>query len=233
MNEAFHLSRLQKMDTQVDQIDARLAEIQTVLDNDAEVQRAQNAYAAAEQRLREARKALKIAEDAVQSQRVKIDLNQSALYGGRVRNPKELQDLQNESAALARHLSALEDGQLEAMMALEDAEQQFASASAVLQKTQADFATRSAALIGERSRLQKDRERLLAEREPTASQIAPNYIDIYNRLRQQKRGVAVAGIEESCCTACGSELPPMDWQAARSPNKVVYCASCGRILYAG
>ena len=157
------------MDTQVDQIDARLAEIQTTLDNDVEVQSAQIAHAAAELHLREARKALKVAEEAVQSQRVKIDLNQSALYGGRGRNPKELQDLQNESAALARHLSVLEDSQLEAMMALEDAEQQFASASAVLQKTQADFATRSAALIGERSRLQKDRERLLAEREPTAS----------------------------------------------------------------
>lgn len=233
MNEAFHLSRLQKMDTQVDQIDGRLAEIQTVLDNDAEVQNAQRAHTAADQQLREARKALKVAEEAVQSHRVKIDLNQSALYGGRVRNPKELQDLQNESAALARHLSVLEDNQLEAMMTLEEAEQQSAASSSALDQAQADFAMRSAALIGERSRLQKDRERLLAEREPTASQIAPNYLDIYNRLRQQKRGVAVAGIEESCCTACGSELPPMDWQAARSPNKVVYCASCGRILYAG
>lgn len=233
MNEAFHLARLQKLDTQIDLIDQRLAEIQTVLDNDTEVQTAQSVHAAAEQQLREARKALVFAEETVQSQRVKIDLNQSALYGGRVRNPKELQDLQSESAALARHLSVLEDKQLDAMLALEDAEQHFTKAAALLDQTQAAFATRNATLVGERNRLQKDRERLQAEREPAASQIAPNYIDVYNRLRQQKRGVAVAGIEDSSCTACGSELPPMDWQAARSPNKVVYCASCGRILYAG
>lgn len=221
------------MDSQIDQINQRLVEIQHILDNDHEVNTAQSAHTEAEQQLHKARHTLKAAEETVQSHRMKIEINQAALYGGRVRNPKELQDLQNESAALARHLSVLEDKQLEAMLAVEECEQRHAAASSGLDQARARFATHSATLLGEQTRLQKDRERLQAERQPTASQISPAYVDVYDRLRQKKSGIAVASIEEGCCTACGSELPPMEWQAARSPNKVVYCSSCGRILYAG
>lgn len=233
MNEAFHLARLQKMDTQVDQINARLVEIQTILANDQEATAAQAAADSAANQQAAARKALKAAEEAVQAQRMKIELNQAALYGGRVRNPKELQDLQNESAALIRHLAVLEDKQLETMLALEECDQSAAVTAAALTRAQANFATRSAALVGEQSQLQRDRERLQAERVPAAGQLSSEYLDIYERLRAKKRGVAVAGIDEYCCTACGTELPPADWQAARSPNKVTYCSSCGRILYAG
>ncbi len=233
MNEAFHLARLQKIDSQIDQIHQRLAEIQNTLDRDQEVLLAQSAHSEAEKGMRAARQALRSAEEQVEGQRMKIELNQAALYGGRVRNPKELQDLQNESASLTKHMAALEDKQLDAMLALEEAEQTATSAARALEQAQGAFATRSAALLGEQSRLRKDLERLQAERDPAASQVSTNTLDIYTSLRKKKSGIAVAGIEDSCCTACGSELPPMEWQAARSPNKVAYCTNCGRILYAG
>lgn len=233
MNEAFQLARLQKLDTQIDQINHRLVAIQSILENDHAVSVAQATASTAEAHQAAARAALKEAESAVQSQRMKIELNQTALYGGRVRNPKELQDLQSESAALSRHLAVLEDKQLEAMLALEECDGAASTTAAALTQAQADFATRAAALLGEQSHLQKDRERLQAERIPATAQIASEFIDIYERLRVKKRGIAVAGIDEYCCTACGTELPPADWQAARSPNKVTYCSSCGRILYAG
>ena len=44
------------------------------------------------------------------------------LYSGTVTNTKELQDLQDEGVALKRRIVALEDRQLEAMIAQEDAE---------------------------------------------------------------------------------------------------------------
>ncbi len=97
----------------------------------------------------------------------------------------------------------------------------------------ASAAARSASLRGEKSQLQKDIERLQAERAPIASQIHPEPMQIYDRLRRQKKGLAVAGIVDSCCTGCGSTLTQAEWQAARSPQQITYCPFCGRLLYAG
>ena len=59
----------------------------------------------------------------VNKQKVKIEQSEASLYSGNVTNPKELQDLQNEAAALKRYLVTLEDRQLEAMLEVETAEQ--------------------------------------------------------------------------------------------------------------
>lgn len=233
MNEAFHLSRLQRIDTQLDQISQRMAEISRLLENNENVKSAEARVQAAGKTVDQAGAALKKLEDAVQGVRMKMELSEKALYGGKVRNPKELQDLQAEIASLKRHLATLEDQQLEAMLALEDAESQHQSVSDELAKTVAAFTSQSASLVGERSKLKKDEERLQAERGAITAQVPPALIENYDQLRKQKRGVAVALIVEGSCTACGSELPPAEWQAARSPHRITYCSSCGRILYAG
>ncbi|MFN2235225.1 MAG: C4-type zinc ribbon domain-containing protein [Anaerolineales bacterium] len=47
-----------------------------------------------------------------------------------------------------------------------------------------------------------------------------------------RAGVAVAKVEDRACKACGSTLTASLNQAARSPSQIVFCDSCGRILYA-
>jgi uncharacterized protein len=233
MNEAFHLARLQKIDSQMDQIELRLVEIAKILEDDQEIHLAQEAAQAANQELLKANQELKKLEDAAQAQQIKIELDESALYGGKVRNPKELQDLQNEIASVKRHLSTLEDQQLDAMQVVENADSKNKTAARNLTQAEADFTSRSASFLGERSRLEKDRERLQAERTPIITQLPETNLNVYNQLRRQKRGIAVAGIVEGSCTACGATPSPAEWQAARSPHQIVRCSSCGRILYAG
>ena len=47
---------------------------------------------------------------------IKLDQNQSSLYGGKITNPKELQDLQIESDALHRKITDLEDKLIDLMI---------------------------------------------------------------------------------------------------------------------
>ena len=122
MSQKRLLSQLQDMDTQLDQARSRLKEIDAALNDNSTVKRATRQAEKAEERFIKARLALKKAEQAVQVQQQKIDKNQKALYGGSVRNPKELEDLQMESGALRRYLSTLEDRQLEEMILFEEAQ---------------------------------------------------------------------------------------------------------------
>jgi uncharacterized protein len=130
-------------------------------------------------------------------------------------------------------LAALEDEQLEAMLAVEDAEKNLQASNLQLTETQAQAVAKQANLIGERSQIEKSNERLMAERQATVGSIQKSNLDIYEILRKQKRGIAVATISDEACTACGAELRPAEIQLARAPQQIAYCSSCSRILYAG
>jgi uncharacterized protein len=233
MSQAFHLAQLQKVDTQLDQIQNRLNEIDRIIKTNQTLQQAEAELKTARDRMLETQRALGKAEDAVQSQRIKIETSESSLYGGKIRSPKELQDLQSDIVSLKKHLATLEDQQLDNMLSLEQAEESQKKADQRMTAVQAEFTSQSASLIGEQGMLQKTQERLQVERQAVLPQIEAENIVTYNRLREQKRGIAVSQVEDGACKGCGSTLRPAEIQAARSPSQLVRCSTCGRILYAG
>ena len=233
MSQSSNLYRLQLIDSPIDQTNARIRELEAALSNNTAMIQAQESLNSTEQSLQDTRKMLHKAEDAVQDQRVKINQTESVLYGGKVRNPKELQDLQNEVAALKRYQSVLEDRQLEVMLALEDSERIHNQAIVDFEQTQARTAEEQAGLKGELAQLRKNVERLMIERQVAASAVNPADLSLYEQLRQTRRGVAIAKVSSQACGACGALLTPALVQATNSPNQLVRCTSCGRILYAG
>jgi uncharacterized protein len=233
MNQALHLFRLQKIDTQLDQVEARLSEIKKSLEADESIKQAEKLTAEAAKKLFQSKLALRECEEKVQAQRIKIETDESSLYGGKIRNPKELQDLQNEIQSLKKYLALLEDSQLEAMMALEETEKENQSALDFQAKTLAAFTNQKASLLGDQTQLIKNKERLIVEREVTQTPISQDNLDVYNRLRAQKRGVAVSSLSDGACTACGSILRPAEVQEARLQSHSAFCSNCGRIIYAG
>jgi predicted nucleic acid-binding Zn-ribbon protein len=233
MNQATYLYRLQIIDTQIDQVSTRLLEIQKQLDSDKTVVNAEDAHKEVLKAYEKARNELKNIEHTVSDQQIKVEQSESSLYGGKVKNPKELQDLQREIASVKKHIRELEDQQLDMMVQVEQLENSLSSSKEVYQKAQADFINKSALLLGEKDQLTKKKERLEVERNAGLSSISPDMMSIYNRLRVIKGKIAVALVDDSSCSACGAVLTPSEWQNARSPHQVVYCYSCGRILYAG
>ena len=232
MSRPLNLYRLQQIDSKVDQANTRLHEIKTLLSDDAEL-RSQLAIAArAENILETAQKDQRQAEKKVQDQRIKIEQVENTLYSGTIRNPKELQDMQNEVAALKRFLETLEERQLEAMLIVDDYNEQFDEAQKILHKYQTHAEKQQAELTLEREQIMSKHAESLEQRQQALNAINQDDLIIYNRLRKIRAGVAVAKVEERACKACGSTLTASLNQAARSPSQIVFCDSCGRILYA-
>lgn len=231
MSKVLDLYRLQQTDSQIDHVRARLQAIQKMLEDDEALCQQKDVYQQAEQRLQTCRDNLQEAEKVVQEQRIKIEHAEASLYAGKIHNPKELQDLQNEVSALKRHLAVLEDRQLEAMLALEQAEQDYAEADRAWQTAQTEWSQKNLALTGEQGGLQKELEKLSTERAGIAHTISPEHIELYEQLRSQRQGVAVAGIADNACAACGAQLTPAQLQSVRAATQTSRCPSCGRILY--
>ncbi len=232
MSAALGLYRLQQIDSQMDQARSRLETIRAALENDAEQRAASERVASAEKTHREAERAQRLAEAEVQSQRVKIEQAESSLYGGNVRNPKELQDLQLDVASLKKHLATLEDRLLEAMLATEAAASALNEARAALSKTESTLGDQARALTSEQATLSHDLGRLEAERKAAASPLDAKLVEQYDSLRRDKRRLAVTTVSDSACAACGTTLTPAQQQAARSNTQISRCPTCGRILFA-
>ncbi len=232
MSAALGLYRLQQVDSQMDQIHARLKSIQQTLENDEELRRSTEQCVAAEKRYREAERLLQQTEQDVEKQRIKLQQTEASLYGGLVHNPKELQDLQKDVASLKKHLETLEERELDAMEAAENAEKEFKNAQADLESVKASKGEQFQSLTVESSGLNRDLERFSSERLAVVQDLTNPVLNSYEQLRKQRRGLAVTTLSDGACAACGTTLTASQQQSARSSSQLFYCPSCSRILYA-
>lgn len=233
MSRSSDLNRLQKIDSQRDQTQARLNEIERIIHQDEALNMAEKNLSDAQTAHNAALLELHSAEETAQAQRIKIQFDESSLYGSKNRSPKELTDLQNEITSLKKFLVTLEDRQLAGMMAEEEARALLDHAQAQAEQARILAGDRFSAMTQEQVQLRQNLERLETERNATLRFIAPADLELYNQLRSSRRGIAVAQATDQSCDACGSSLTPADWQAARSAGQIKLCPSCGRILYAG
>ena len=231
MSTTFHLYRLQEIDHQIDKIQRRLDEIQKILDDNSELKRVKATLARYKADYEKTEKTLHKAEGEVKKQRIKIEQTESLLYGGSVKNPKEVQDLQNKSESLKRYLLVLEDTQIEAMLAHDEQSDIREKAQKALDALRAKLIQQNSQLAGEESGLNQDKERLLQERSAALPALEEDHLKLYNKLRKSKRGIAIASVKDGGCSACGATLTLSTQQKSRSASQIAYCPSCQRILY--
>jgi len=233
MSESLNLYRLQQLDTNIDRIETRLGEIERILNDNQRIQKATKALKNAEEIAKKARIELRQIEDKVEAQRLKRRTSEASLFSGKIKNPKELQDLQMETEALKRYIAQLEDEQLEAMITHETAEKAEKQAIKALEQAKGTTAEENAEMLGERNKLQDDLERLIREKKAVLQSTQPESLTLYKKIRKAKHGTAVAAVTDGGCSVCGQALTPADLQSIRASNKLVFCPSCGRILFAG
>lgn len=212
-------------------MNTRLKEIDRIIAADKEVSQANERLVEAQGLNKSAESVLKELMAQVKEKKLKRELTQANLFSGKVRNPKELQDLQAETQALDRTIAKLEDEQLQAMMALEETTSALHEAERVLQQVLDRKASQNSLLIGEKHKIEFDIPQVDSQRQALKVQLDEATFTIYRNLLKSKAGRAVVEVNDDTCGGCGVTVPPADIQAAKSPNIIAYCKNCGRILY--
>lgn len=230
VSQATLLYRLQTLDLAIVQRRTRLHEIEGVLGKDEQVVQARQSLGAAEQWLKPWQTRVRDLDLEIKGLTQKIKEADHALYSGKVRNPKELQDLQEDIASMQRRQSQLEDELLEAMLHTDEGQAAVAHAEEALKQAQALWAGSQHDLIDEKGRLERELVDLEAQRQQASAAIDRDALSKYEALRVKKRGHAIALLEDDSCKTCGVEQTSMIAQQVRQGNQLVYCNSCGRIL---
>jgi predicted nucleic acid-binding Zn-ribbon protein len=232
MSASLGLFRLQQVDRQIDRSREQLDAIRKTLENDVELRRASSSLESAQTAHHQSHHQLKNATAEAEAQKIKIEQAESSLYGGRVQNPKELQDLQRDIASLKKYLATLEERELEAMIKAEASDNDLQNAKTELELVQARLGNEHKKLIADQSQIAVELERLAEEREAALGAIDNSLLQTYESLRQHKRGIAIAEVIDGTCGSCGTTLNAAFQQNARSPKQLTNCPSCGRILFA-
>lgn len=78
---------------------------------------------------------------------------------------------------------------------------------------------------------QKQLEQLQVERKTIVTKVKPQMYAAYERIRKRWHGLALAEAVEGRCSACQIALRPQFFQDLRKGDQLMFCESCGRILY--
>jgi uncharacterized protein len=231
MNIGFQLYQLQEIDSFLDFAKKRVSEIDTLLENNSGIVKAQSGLEKAKNQYILDTNVFNELNDDIQRKKIKISQSESSLYGGSVKNPKELEDLQLEISSLQKTIQKLDDSLVEKLLQVDKSETILTQCKNALKNEKSKFATQNALLIGEKTLL-IDKARIHnIKRESFLSSIDDISLKLYEKLRINKNGLAVAKLDDRTCSACGSGLTASEGQEARSATKLFICPSCGRIIY--
>ena len=229
MSLASRLYQLQTIELQLKEQRRRLQDTLVRLDHNDELSAAERQLAEVESRLIDAGKYQRQLEWDVDDLSAKIRGLNDRLYGGTVRNPKELVSLEQDILSIRKHLVGKEDLLLAAMS---DSESIQGEADVLRQRvtelTQAWGKERDVLQV-----LKVELETAVAQlseaRLSVRQELGPEVSQRYDQLVQAK-GLAVAKVEQGRCKGCNLTVPPGLWQRARA-GEMVECASCGRLIY--
>ena len=230
MNQAQALYHLQTIDLTINEHQSRLAEIERLLGENAHVLAREQALRQAEEALAPWRAKVTDLELEIKTLNEKITTTEHQLYGGTITNPKELQDLQEESASLKRRRARLEDELLEAMIEVENGQAACLAARQDLEAVQAAWHAEQAERIDEREALRQALAELQARRQAALKDVSPEALSVYSALRASKHGYVVAELTDATCSRCGFGQTSTLVQQVRQGRTLVHCANCGRIL---
>ena len=228
---AAELYALQEIDSAIDAARATLVAVEEQLGETEEL-------AAARAAVEEHRGALQALHDGqrdiewqVDDARSHLTAVESKLYGGTVRNPKELAGLNDDANMLKGQLRRREDELLNHMVKVEEQETALRQAETALRELEGHWRGEQADLLGQKERLETELAELTGQRQDQAGRIDGRVVELYDLLRERRQGKAVAKVERGMCQGCRISLPMSVLQKARSGFDVVQCVSCERILY--
>lgn len=170
--------------------------------------------------------------DEIASLEAKSTQVDASLYSGTVTNPRELQGLQDEVAALARRVGELEDEELELMVARDPLDEQ-ASALEEERRTlaeQREDLTRRITVAEAEIDAEVDAEQ--TARAAAAAAVPDDLLADYERIRGTRAGIGIARLEHGTCQGCHIKLSAVELDRIKGlPDDArITCEECGRIL---
>jgi len=229
MTSAKTLYQLQQIDLEIQKKQEILNEISHQLGESEALVEAKVVLLAEERRLAELDKQQKDVEWEIEDLRTKISQLNEKLYGGKVKNPKELLSIEQEVGILKVNLREKEDHLLDLMAEVEAIRDKIKLDTERLKKLEGEWQKEQKLLTRKQAEIEGQLSDLSRKRQAWTSEIERESLELYEWIKSRK-GQAVVRVEQGRCQGCRITLAVSEWQRVKG-GTLVQCSSCGRILY--
>ena len=227
------LLRLQAVDRDLDEKAHLYKLVKQRLADQSELTSRRGAHRRLADQLSATKSKLRNGELALESLQERAEKAEAELYGGRIRSPKELENLRRGREYLRRQISQLEDEVLLAMTQLDELEEAARQGAEELRAFEAEWQQTYQSRIAQREALRRGLKELQQVREELRGQLGHAELGLYDELRARKAGVALSPMKDRICQTCRVRVPTRKAQMVESRQAIVTCEGCGRILYVG
>ena len=231
MSKANQLYDLQELDLELDSEKQVLSKVISCIGESSDLIDGRAALAQEQKTLAETEHLMRGLEADVEDTRAKATVAGERLYGGAVKNPKELLSLKEQVESYNRKIKELEDKTLEVMTEIEAVKGRITLKHKELAVIEEEWKKEQALLLKEKDELDAAIARLDLSRNEMAGKIETATLKLYENLRSRRQGKAVARVEQGMCQGCRIVLPMNKLQQIKTGHNLVQCGSCERILY--
>jgi predicted nucleic acid-binding Zn-ribbon protein len=224
------VTRLQSLDLKIRELEREIAtlpkhiaQIEKALDSHLRRLEADRAALAANQKER------KQLDDDIKVENQKLSKLKDQMLGAKTN--EQYRAFQNEIGFCEQAIRKAEDRILDLMAEGEPLDANVKQAESALKEEKQQ-------VEGEKTRArertaidQKELDQCKTERKGLVGGLKPQVYSAYERIRKKWHGSAVAEATDGRCSACQIMLRPQFFQDLRNTDQLMFCESCGRILF--
>ncbi len=228
------LYALQKIDSGMDALKRKFAALDKGASEKAAYDAANAAFKELDHALHGTSGMLKDTELEQKAVEEKRAAEEKKLYGGTVRNPKELTAMQEEVEMLARQRSRLDEKIVLLMEEVELAKQHQVAAKKTLSAARAALKAKVAVAQTSADEMSAIAQKLTAYRKEAVKKIPESLLKRYDELRRANQGIGIAAVVDgNTCDGCRMGLPSQIVTRVRLGKDFETCLNCGRLLCEG
>lgn len=148
-----------------------------------------------------------------------------------IKTARELSATQREIET-TRRLSTARAEEIEKLKAgVAEAEQRVTSMRESLEALQAQADAEQTRLGATKKKFEARITKLSGRRTGLTSQLEPDTLSAYERIRRRGGGLAFVAVKERRCSACKMVVPHQIYVQLRKGDDILACESCGRLLF--
>jgi uncharacterized protein len=154
------------------------------------------------------------------------------MFGGQVGSARDLAAIDDEVRQLSRHVTELENREIEIMEELEPLDGELQAAEVERDAIDTRLATLRQSVAEAEKEIDAQIDAELTARAPALSALPAELVARYESLRAKLGGTGAARLVGNSCSGCHLTLPAMEVDRIKhsAPDAVVTCDNCGRIL---
>lgn len=182
-------------------------------------------------KLTELKKELKKTEWDYSDLSLKANGLEKKLYSGEIKNLKEMEQLTRQLENIKQNKDTKENLSLELIGGSEKLENELEGIEQNLKLAKQEYKQEILKCKRDADKIEEEIFEQELQREQLLENIDEKYINLYEQLKSNKQGIAIATVVGQNCSGCRVNLPSMIVSMTKAGNTIVKCENCGRILF--